>query len=90
MTSAEVGASCAGLQDAIEAGEVWHTGSALVDVAIEGAVRRDIGDGNWAFGRRKSAAGGVDVAPVVVVANARWGLSVAEPDSLYDVLDSVL
>jgi hypothetical protein len=88
MTAAEVGASCAGLQDALTEHAVWHRGSALVDVAIEGAVRRDLGDGNWAFGRRKSAGAGVDVAPVVVLSQARWGLSVAK--KTYNLLDSFL
>lgn len=86
MTTAEVGASCAGLQDALTQHTVWHRGSALVDVAIGGAVRRDLGDGNWAFGRKKSAGAGVDVAPVVVLAQARWGLTVAKKS--YNLLDS--
>lgn len=86
MAAAEVGASCAGLQDALTERTVWHRGSALVDVAIEGAVRRDLGDGNWAFGRRKSAGAGVDVAPVVALVQARWGLTVAK--KTYNLLDS--
>jgi hypothetical protein len=86
LTVAEVGASCAGLQDALTEHTVWHRGSALVDVAIEGAVRRDLGDGNWAFGRRKSAAVSVDVAPVVALTQARWGLTVAKKS--YNLLDS--
>jgi len=86
MTAGEVGASCAGLQDALTEHTVWHRGSALVDVAIEGAVRRDLGDGNWAFGRRKSAGAGVDVAPVVALVQARWGLTVAKKS--YNLLDS--
>jgi len=86
MTAAEVGASCAGLQDGLAQRTFWHRGSALIDVAIEGAVRRDLGDGNWAFARRKSAGAGVDVAPVVVVTQARWGLTVAK--KTYNLLDS--
>ncbi len=88
MTTTEVAASCAGLQDGLSAGTTWHRASAAVDVAIEGAVRRDIGDGNWAFGRKKSAAASVDVAPIVAITQARWGLSVAEPDNEYDLSDS--
>lgn len=88
MTAAEVGASCAGLQDGLTAGTTWHRGSALIDTALEGAVRRDIGDGAWAFGRKKSAAANVDVAPVQALTQARWGLTIAEPDTEHDLADS--
>lgn len=88
ITAAEVGASCAGLQDALRDGTVRHRDSSLIDVAIEGSVKRDLGDGNWAFGRKKSAAVSVDVAPVVVVTQALWGLSVADTEDDYDLMDS--
>jgi hypothetical protein len=78
MTARDVAASCGGLQDAVEDGLVWHRDQPAVDVALGGAVKRDLGDGGWAFGRRKSAAVSVDVTPIVAVANARWGLSVVK------------
>lgn len=84
MTAAEVGASCAGLQDGLTAGTTWHRASDLIDMAIEGAVRRDVGDGGWAFGRKKSAGAGVDVAPIVAPTQAGWGLSVAEKQTEHD------
>ncbi len=84
MTAAEVGASCAGLQDGLTARTTWHRGSVLIDTALEGAVRRDIGDGSWAFGRKKSAAASVDVAPIVAPTQARWGLTVAEKHVIHD------
>ena len=81
LTARELGAACGGLQDAVDAGPAqWvHLGQAEVDLAVEGAVRRDIGDGGWAFGRRKSAAAAVDICPLVTVALARWAVTVASP-----------
>jgi hypothetical protein len=87
MTSREVATSCGDMQDALTDGTVWHRDTPAVDVAIGGAVRRDLGDGGWALGRRKSAAVSVDITPAVVVFNARWGLTQAIKD--YDVLASV-
>jgi hypothetical protein len=91
MTSREVGTACSGLQRALlDAGEVpvWHRGQPAVDTALDGAVKRDLGDGGWAFGRKKSAVESVDITPVAAVTNARWALTVAEKH--YNVLDSVL
>jgi hypothetical protein len=87
MTAREVATSCGDMQDALTDGTVWHRDTPAVDVAIGGAVRRDLGDGGWALGRRKSAAVSVDITPAVVVFNARWGLTQAIKD--YDVLASV-
>jgi hypothetical protein len=80
MTTRDVGSACAGLQDAVTEARVWHRDSRDVDVALASAVRRDIGDGQWAFGRRRSAASTatVEIDPIVAVANARWCLSLVE------------
>ena len=88
MTTREVSTACADLQDALAERAVWHRGQPAVSVALAGAVKRDLGDGGWAFGRRKSAKESVDITPAVVLANARWALTEAlQP---YDLLDSVL
>jgi hypothetical protein len=85
MTSREVAAACGGLQDALAEQTVWHLESSTIDVALKGAVRRDLGDGGWAFGRKKSAAESVDITPLVAVTNARWGLTVVEQEPDPDI-----
>jgi hypothetical protein len=79
MTAREVGMACGGLQDAVAAGPtVWvHIGQVEGNIAIEGAAKRNIGDGGWAFGRRKSAESSVDICPITTIAMARWGVTVA-------------
>jgi hypothetical protein len=77
MTAREVATACGTLQDALIERTVWHPDQAAIDDALIGAVRRDLGDGGWAFGRRKSS---VDITPLVAVTNARWGLSIVEPE----------
>jgi hypothetical protein len=81
MTTRMLGAACGQLQDAAvqAAGQWWHLGQSQVDLAVEGASRRDIGDGMWAFGRRRSAAASVDICPLVALTVARWALTVAAP-----------
>jgi hypothetical protein len=64
------------MQDALTDGVVWHRDQPAVDVALTGAVKRDLGDGGWALGRAKSAKVSVDITPFVALTNARWGLSV--------------
>ena len=88
MTAREVASACGDLQDALKDGTVWHRASPLVDDAIKGAVKRDLGDGGWAFGRKKSAQGSVDITPIVAITNARWGLTVAKRS--HDLLATVL
>jgi hypothetical protein len=86
MSTREMGAACGGLQDAVTAGiGSWvHLGQPQVDIALQGAVRRDIGDGGWAFGRKRSADASVDISPLVAVTIARWGLSVSKPPAVFN------
>jgi hypothetical protein len=77
MQTREAGVAAAGLQDAVTDRTVRHRGQPAVSAALAGAVKRDLGDGGWAFGRKKSAAQSVDITPLVVVANARWALTEA-------------
>jgi hypothetical protein len=83
MTTREAGVAAAGLQDAVMDKTVFHRGQTAVETALSGAVRRDLGDGGWAFGRKKSAAGSVDITPLVVVTNARWALTEAAPPAQF-------
>ena len=72
--------SCGLLHDAIagDAPSAWHRGDPIVQTALEGAARRDIGDGGWAFGRRRSD---VDITPIVVIAEAHYGLAMSPVSS---------
>jgi hypothetical protein len=81
MTARSMGAACGGLQDDVKAGPsvFVHLGQAQVDLAVEGAARRSVGDGGWAFARKRSAEMSVDICPVVAVAVARWALTSAAP-----------
>ena len=49
-----------------------HLGDQILIGAIAGAGRRDIGDGLWAWSRRKS---GTDICPLVAATEALWLLS---------------
>jgi hypothetical protein len=84
MTTREVGTACAAFQDGLTS--IWHRDAPDVDAALGGAVKRDIGEGQWAFGRRKSAAENVEIDPLVAVVNAAWCVGLADD---YDPLDSV-
>ena len=56
----------------------------IVTTALEGAQRRDIGDGGWGWDRKRSD---VDICPLVAVTEAVWGLSMI-PVVDYDLLQS--
>jgi len=61
------------IQDATDAKTLRHRGQPDLDVAVAGAVSRDVGDGGKAWGRRKSSA---DISPLAAVTLAAWGLRV--------------
>lgn len=62
-----------------------HLGQTGLAQAIRAAQKRDIGDGAWAFGRRKTDQ---DISPLVAAALALHGLAIFAPEE-YDVLESV-
>lgn len=74
------GRGCGLLFDAIAGDEpdAWHKGDPILQTALRGAARRDIGDGLWAFGRRKSDH---DICPIVAVSMAHYGLVTAPAES---------
>lgn len=67
------GKACAFLQDGIAGSEpfLWHRGETPLEQAVEGAGQRPVGDGLWAFARRRSD---VDICPLVAVTLALWGV----------------
>jgi hypothetical protein len=68
--------ACGLLFDAIagDSPSAWHRGDPILLTALTGAARRDIGDGGWAFGRKRSD---VDICPIVAIAEAHYGLATA-------------
>lgn len=73
--------ACGLLYDAIagDSPTAWHRGDPILQTALDGAVPRNIGDGGWAFGRRRSDA---DITPIVSVAEAHYGLATAPAEDL--------
>lgn len=47
-----------------------HLGQPVLDAAVRGAVKVDLGDGAWRWSRKSSA---VDISPLVAVTLAAWG-----------------
>jgi hypothetical protein len=84
MTARDLGQACEALTSATAVGELRHLGDPILTGAIAGASRRDIGDGLWAWSRRKS--GGADISPLVAATEALWLLSTQPAD--YDLLNS--
>jgi hypothetical protein len=81
-TGAEVVRSCADLYDAfVDDKTLWHTGRPELDAAMEGAKKRDVGDG-FVWDRKKGAV----ISPLYAITLARW---VAVKDEDYDVLESI-
>lgn len=82
FTGQEMGRACAHLQKLVTDAGLTHSGDALFGQALDGAVKRDLGDDLWMWSRRKST----DISPIVAATGAAWLLEV-EP--AYDLLDSV-
>jgi hypothetical protein len=64
-------AACAGFFDAVIEGRLRHRGQTQLDDAVQVAIRRDVGDGSWAWARHKSRG---DIAALAAATSALWGL----------------
>ena len=86
-TARESAAGCGLLVDAIATDDVRHLGDDLLEAAVEGAAKRDLGEGLWRWTRTGTIA---DISPLVAGTLALWGylLKAAEFED-YDVLESV-
>jgi hypothetical protein len=85
MTSRELGQACEDLTSKAAVGGFAHREDDRLTRAIEGAGRRDIGDGLWAWSRKRSDA---DICPLVAFTEGLWGLSRFRVGE-YDLLNSV-
>lgn len=63
--------ACAGFYDAVVEARLRHRGQTQLDDAVVVARRRDVGDGAWAWARRRS---GGDIAALAAATAALWGL----------------
>jgi hypothetical protein len=82
-TGGDMGRACAHLQKLVTEQAFTHDGAVPVAEALLGAVKRDVGEGLWAWGRRKSTT---DLSPLVAVTGALWTL---ELHGAYELLSSV-
>lgn len=76
MSARDLGQACEAFTAAVTDKALRHLGDPLLARAIAGAGRRDIGDGLWAWSRRKSDT---DISPLVAATGAHWGLAVQPP-----------
>lgn len=83
LSAREMGQACGALEQAVKEGTITHSPDDLFVQALAGAVRRDVGDGLWAWGRRKSTT---DITPLVAATGALWALSTKPA---YDPLNSI-
>jgi hypothetical protein len=77
MTGREMGQACGDLAAKNADAAVRHLGEESLTRAISGAGVCDIGDGLWAWSRRRSD---VDICPLVAVTEAAWLLSTIPDD----------
>jgi hypothetical protein len=71
LTPAKVAAACQLLLTKVKSLGVHHIGQPQLDDAALEAQKRDIGDGGWAFGRRKSS---VDITPLYATLLPLWAV----------------
>ena len=83
LTARDLGQACEAFVSTVMETGLRHLGDPILAQAISGAGRRDIGDGLWAWSRRKS---GTDICPLVAATVALRRLS--ELPS-YDLMQSV-
>ena len=65
----EMAAACAFLVDLVGRGRLHHRGERELQIALDGAVMRPLGD-QWAWSRKNS---GTDITPLVAATLACWG-----------------
>lgn len=76
LSTRDLGQACEAFGATVGAQALRHLGDPVLARAINAAGRRDIGDGLWAWSRKRSTA---DICPLVAATAAHWGLSVVPP-----------
>jgi hypothetical protein len=75
VSAQEHAKACGMFYDTVAQGTLHHRGEPALAAALDGAVKRPLGDA-WAWSRRSSA---VDIAPLVAVTLALYGASTTNP-----------
>jgi hypothetical protein len=68
MTTGNVLDACAGIETLVRDGHLLYEPAPELNAAVDGAVKRDVGD-RWAWGRRKSTS---DISPLEAATSAVW------------------
>jgi hypothetical protein len=76
VTAKEHAQACGHFYDTVDQAAVRHLGTAEMDAAIQGAVKRSLGDA-WAWSRKSS---NVDISPLVASTLALWGAENKTPE----------
>lgn len=76
LSTRDLGQACEAFAATVGAQALRHLADPVLARSIAAAGRRDIGDGLWAWSRRKSQT---DICPLVAATIAHWGLSVSPP-----------
>jgi hypothetical protein len=69
LTTTEMVAACGGFYDAVVDGRLRHFGEEPLQLAVQGAETRELGDA-WAWTRKRSTR--ADISPLVAVTCAHW------------------
>lgn len=68
---AELGVACMTLRDGVVSGWLRHMGDPFLNIAVQSAGKRDLGDtGRWVFSRKSTTS---DITPIQSAALALWG-----------------
>jgi len=70
LTGPDMGRACGHLQKLVAEKAIRIVRDDALIEALAGAVPRDVGEGLWAWGRRKSTT---DISPLVAITGAAWG-----------------
>jgi phage terminase large subunit-like protein len=76
VDSTELASACGMFFDAVMQGRLRYRRKQALDIAVENATKRALGDGGWAWSRKSSS---VNIAPLVSVTLAAWGAWTLEP-----------
>lgn len=76
--------ACGSFYDAVLAGLIRHMNDPVLNSAVSGARKRDMGEGAWLFTRKALA----DITPLYSVILARWAWLTSRPTE-YDIADSL-
>jgi hypothetical protein len=79
FNGSDMGRACGHLQNLVNGAGFTYQPDPVLEVAFAGAVKRNVGEGLWAWGRRRSSG---EIAPLVAITGALWALksrTVVEP-----------